>query len=208
MELRFGVDEALETEADLILAADRKTYRDTTKGVRGVGQMLVHGILTDEQLQLRDRHEVYAIGRRSVVDGAHGRGIYRRAHNPLANSRPTCRRRFSHAQDPWRQDYYEFSDDDVASTWNPSARREEVIGGQNYVSMSPRDPAWAYYGTDRDLGDLPWWQFNKIHHAMARVPRRNLFLRRLLREVLAVQYDVPTWMIARIERKPSPQNYV
>lgn len=196
LELLVGPDYDLEAEADEILAADRKTYRDATKGLRGADQTVVYGILTDEQLQLRAHHEVLAI--RGTVDGAHMSGLFRRAWNPLANTRPTCRRRFSLDQDPWRQDYYEFSDDDVAGTWLPTVTRDVVLDGQHYIPWFTRDPAWPRFGDARDVGNLNLLQRTRIRAALRRVPRHRPELYWLLRDVLAAQYEVPSWIISRI----------
>lgn len=82
----------------------------------------------EEQLELRRSREVQSS---HPIDRLFYSGIYRRAYNPLAGTRPTRRGRLSHAQDPWRQDTYEVLDWDGGS--RPTYQDDLVEGGQHYT---------------------------------------------------------------------------
>ena len=196
LRLRCGVDHELEHKADLILETDRATYRRATRGLPGSNQMLIYGILTDEQWWLRnEREKLTPSGQLDLVAQP---GLYRREFNPMMGTRPCHRRRFSAAMDPWRQFYYESSEDNVSGVWLPNVGRDEVVGGQHFRFGIIRDPAWPRYGDNRDVGNLDRWQRSRIRNAMARVPRDKPGLYWLLRAVLAAHYGVPTWIIARV----------
>ncbi|QDH91806.1 hypothetical protein SEA_PHRAPPUCCINO_131 [Mycobacterium phage Phrappuccino] len=74
MTLKSGVDWSLEEQADAILSKDRGDARSSD-------------YLSQDQLDLRARREIS--NQLGVADAALMRGMYRRAHNPLAGTRPT-----------------------------------------------------------------------------------------------------------------------
>lgn len=120
--LRSGPYGPLETEADILLDWDRKQRRTV---------IFKADILNATQLELRREREVYSA---YEIDPRIVSGLYRRSYNPLAGRRPTCRGRYSLAQDPWRQDTYESLGWSNAA--HPSYSREEdriVEGGQHYT---------------------------------------------------------------------------
>lgn len=194
LALRCGIDEELEYFADLILADDRRAYYHRVR--KSGGQHLVHDILSPDQWALRVKRELMTP--RGNFDVGMRPGIYGRVWVDRP-PRPTCRGRFSLAQDPWRQDSYEHTDNAVSQVWLPSARRLEiVVSGQHFVSGLVRDPAWPHYGDARDYGHLTKGQRSRIRNAMGRVPNDNPALRWLLQDVLGAHYGVPTWVISRV----------
>jgi hypothetical protein len=195
--LRCGVDEELEYFADLILADDRRAYYHHQTRKPG-GQYPVHNILSPDQWKLRVEREL--LTPRGEFDVGARPGIYRRVWAGWAH-RPTCRRRYSLPQDPWRQDYYEDRDDAVSQAWIPSGQREEIVGGQHYLSGPARDRA-RRYGDARDYGHLTRVQRSRIRNKMTRVSADNPGLKWLLRDVLATHYGVPTWVISRVVTPP------
>lgn len=80
LQVRPGVNFALEEEADKWLAIARE-------GVTALGDK--RDYLTRDQLQLRASREV--LNHNGVSDESLFSGIFRRAHNPLSNSRPSKR---------------------------------------------------------------------------------------------------------------------
>jgi hypothetical protein len=80
MRVRPGVNFALEEEADKWLATARE-------GVTALSDK--HDYLTRDQLKLRADREV--LNHNGVSDEALFSGIFRRAHNPLKNTRPSRR---------------------------------------------------------------------------------------------------------------------
>lgn len=71
MSLKSGVDFTLEEQADQLLAASDPGTRD---------------YLSVDQLQLRQYREIG--NHLGVADASLVAGLYRRAHNPLAGTRP------------------------------------------------------------------------------------------------------------------------
>lgn len=112
----------LERWATDILRADRALHGGACSAKRDW--------FTPEQWALRTDREVYS--GTGVIDRLVVSGLYRRAYNPLAGTRPTRRGRLSHAQDPWRQDTYEFIG--WAESFTPSWSRPDglVEGGGHY----------------------------------------------------------------------------
>lgn len=89
----------LERLADDILRDDRRRAR-----ANGEGDNALHGILLEEQLQVRYEHEVFTS--RGNIDQVARRGIYKRAWGGIRR-RPTWRDRQTLWADPWRQQTYE-----------------------------------------------------------------------------------------------------
>lgn len=77
LDLRTGVNAELEEQANALLRQGRK-------GVTALSEKKHY--LTDEQISLRQSREVLNVN--GVPDSAIRQGIYRRAYNPLSNSRP------------------------------------------------------------------------------------------------------------------------
>jgi len=74
LPLKTGTDYGLEEEANRLLAASREQFGDQ------------HMVLSEEQLELRQKREISnSLG---VADASLVAGMYRRAHNPLAGTRP------------------------------------------------------------------------------------------------------------------------
>lgn len=190
--LRHGEDRELEFFAELILADDRRRYREQTKGQSG--HNLVYDILSPDQLEVRtEKDKLTPLGN---LDVGIQRGVYGRAWVdwPL---RPTQRRHLTPAQDPWHQEWHEFIGDNIASAWFPVAYRDLVTGGQSYVPGTDRDPAWPRFGNHRDHAFLDRYQRCRIRAAMRKVRKDNAkYL--LLKDVLAAKYGVPSWMISRV----------
>lgn len=113
----------LENQGTEILKADR--------ALRRLGLNDKKDWLTEDQLALRTTREVQS-ARPTDIDRLLYTGLYRRAYNPLAGTRPTRRGRYSRAQDPWQQDSYETFE------WLgvlPSYSRPDrlVEGGEHYT---------------------------------------------------------------------------
>lgn len=87
LRLKSGEDGALEEQAAALLAQARR-------GVTALSDK--RDYLTFDQLQLRYRHEV--MNHTGIADESLRSGLFRRAHNELANSRPTKR---LHAHDDY-----------------------------------------------------------------------------------------------------------
>jgi hypothetical protein len=174
----------LEQQADDILAADRRAYR----AKEGQQHNLVHGILSPDQEQLRVEREVYATSGR--VDGRFLRGMYRRSFNPDSRNLPSWKT--LQRGDPWRQAEAEFWDNEVAGSWLPSARREEIIGGQ---SFGPGLDRWE--GLPDFTRRRHWWFLDRYQRCRIRAEvRRDPSLGR--RREIAQAYGVPTWVIYRL----------
>lgn len=88
--------------------------------------------LSDEQLELRRSREVQSVSG-ARIDRLIFSGIYRRAYNPLAGTRPTRQGRFGRRQDPWRQDAFEAFGwtDAFIPSWSRADRMVE--GGEHYT---------------------------------------------------------------------------
>lgn len=191
MILKTGIDPALECYADDILWADRVAAR------RVLGHsMVMYGILSEDQEELRRKREVASLP--NHIDLNARPGLYTRAYNPLAGTRPTTARRFSVSQDPWRQDIYEHLDY-VGGFVIPNWSREEITSGEH----APRP------GVDRDR----WWptltgaarhaDLDRYQRCRIRARMRRAVDKPAVRYVIAAQYGVDPTVIVRIERGQS-----
>jgi hypothetical protein len=179
----------LEEMADKWLLADREKTRAKQPG----GQYAVHGILSTGQWELRERREL--LTNRGEFDQETQPGVFGRAH-VRRRPRPTTIRRFSLRQDPWRQDAYESMNGSHIGAVLPMAWREEVTGGQHYVSIAPRDPAWPVDPRQGYYHHLDRLQRSRIR-AMMRKVSANMRAREVVMFVLAEHYGVPPWVITR-----------
>jgi hypothetical protein len=113
----------LEAQATDILIADRALYGKTISAKQDW--------FTEDQWELRRSREVYSV---HPIDPLVESGLYRRAYNPMIRTRPTCRGRFSHRQDPWLQDTYEFTDFQPGALLPSWSRRDQIVeGGEHYT---------------------------------------------------------------------------
>lgn len=76
MSLRSGIDWSLEEQADILLARAKAT----------TGAPVDYQYLSSDQLDLRANREIG--NHLGVADASLVAGVYRRAHNPLAGTRP------------------------------------------------------------------------------------------------------------------------
>lgn len=112
----------LEEQATAILKADR--------ALQGNALNAKKDWLSPDQLLLRTNREVYS---GHEIDPLIESGMYRRAFNPLARTRPTRRGRYSLAQDPWRQDGFDSFGWDGAVLPSYSRPDRMVEGGEHYT---------------------------------------------------------------------------
>lgn len=179
--------DGLEEMADKWLEADREIVRRTDKSVGAV-----YGILSPDQWELREYREV--LTKRGEFDEGIHSGNFRRVHVHL-DCRPTCRRRLSLRQDPWRQDVFESGHGGVISAWFPSSRREEIVSGQHYETIWPRDVAGIVIPRQGFYHHLDRFQRCRIRATMCKVSGARA--REVVMFVLAHHYGVPPWVIIR-----------
>jgi hypothetical protein len=178
----------LEEMADKWLLADREQMRRTDKTIGAV-----HGILSPDQWELRERREL--LTNRGEFDQGTQSGVFTRSYVPR-RLRPTTARRFSLRQDPWRQDAYESMNGSYIGAVLPMAWREEVTSGQHYVSITPRDPAWPVDPRQGYYHHLDRLQRSRIRAMMCKVSG-HARAREVVMFVLAQKYGVPPWVITR-----------
>lgn len=179
----------LEEKADEILDKDRRNY-PTLPGI------YYFDILSEDQLRTRaDREKLTKIGNFQVYPS---RGLYHRAWNPLANTRPTHRRRYSLTQDPWRQASWEHVDSGGAlQAWFPSALREEVTSGFHLATWFTRDPAGVTPAGQNYYYHLSSQQRCHIRSIMKAIPVDKPLAREAVKTQVAGHYGIPRWVIAR-----------
>lgn len=119
----------LDNEATDLLTADR--------ALQGKAINAKKDWLSPDQLAERRDREVMS---NHPIDRLIESGLYRRAHNPLAGTRPTGRSRFSLRDDPWRQDFYESTGLAVGvfiPSWSGTDRLVEGGGHYTWDIMLP-----------------------------------------------------------------------
>lgn len=183
----------LEEQADNILAKDKRNCYGNNHSAD------YFGILSEDQLELRDYREMLTVTGRFEWEGKPG--VYGRAWNPLANTRPTKQRQYSRAQDPWRQFSYESVDmGGNFQAWFPSARREEITSGSFFETWYVRDPAGATSPGQNYFYHLSRGQRCRIRETMKAIPTTKPLAREAVKAVICRQYGIPVWVIARVCR--------
>lgn len=179
----------IEEQADEILAKDRRSYKP--------GHSTHYfGILSEDQLQLRNQREMLTkTGRFEVLNP----GIYHRAWNPLADTRPSRRRQYSLYADPWRQFSYESAGSTGGNfqAWNPSVLREEVTSGMYFDTWFVRDPVGVTPAGQNYHYHLTIQQRCRIRSIMKSIPVNKPLVREALKDQLGRHYGIPRWVVTR-----------
>lgn len=181
MDLKWGVDPALEEEADILL---REGRRGATKHSE------MGDYLSPEQWELRERREkLTPTGNFDLVAEP---GIYGRTYAPRP-PRPTGR-----FLDPWGQDLYEAQLGGGSDWYYLNASADNITSGSHYEPGPHRDPRLPIDSQLGRYGHLDRCQRSRIRRVLRKIPVEKVDARAVVKGFFALKYDLPMAVIERV----------